>query len=51
MALIDITDVVAAFPDRQSAPSAEGWVVPPPKFSGPLRSKIALFKTPPRDPS
>jgi arabinose-5-phosphate isomerase len=51
LGLIDITDVVAAFPDWQSAPPSEPWSVPPPKFAGPLRSKIALFRTPPREPS
>ena len=51
LGLIDITDVVATFPDLQSSPPAEPWVVPPPKFAGPLRSKIALFRTPPREPS
>ena len=44
LGLIDITDVVAAFPDLQASPRpAELRVVPPPKFAGPLRSKIALF--------
>ncbi len=49
--LVDITDVVATFPDLQSPAGAEVRVVPAPKFAGPLRSKIAMFKTPPRESS
>ncbi len=51
LGLIDITDVVAVFGDLQSSPPVEARVVPPPKFAGPLRSKIALFRSPPREPS
>jgi arabinose-5-phosphate isomerase len=49
--MIDITDVVAAFPDIQSAAAGESRAVPPPKFAGPLRPKVALFKNPPREAS
>ena len=51
LGLVDITDVVAAFGDLQAAPAVETRVVPPPKFAGPLRSKIALFRQPPREPA
>jgi arabinose-5-phosphate isomerase len=39
--LLDITDVVAAFPDAQPAAAVEARsVVPAPKFAGALRSKL-----------
>ena len=48
--LLDITDVVAAFPHLASAPAGELRVVPRPKFAGPLRSQMARPNTPPREP-
>ncbi len=44
LGLVDITDVVAAFGDLQPPQPVEPRIVPPPKFAGPLRAKIAQVR-------
>jgi arabinose-5-phosphate isomerase len=49
--VVDITDVVAAFPERPALESNDSRVVPRPKFAGPLRSKISPSQNPSREAS